>query len=121
MGASLKAGLPPVRSSGYSLLSLVLRALHFERIYFVKLFIRNLPYSVGSQELLEAVSAYGETSRCEVALDRETGSSRGFAWVDFVHQREGMHALSQLNESEWRGRVIYAQEARPQPQRLTYE
>ncbi len=79
----------------------------------LKLFIGGVSYDASEDELREIFSAHGELKEVHIATDRETGRSRGFAFVTFSNKKEGMSAIKDLNGSEIRSRKITVQESKP--------
>lgn len=71
-----------------------------------KLFIRNLPFDLGEPALLEIFAAYGEVERLHIGRNRDTGLSRGFAFVEMPNDSEAQTALACLNGAEIGGRTI---------------
>ena len=78
-----------------------------------KLFVGSLPWSVDDSALQEAFSAHGTVVSAKVIKDRETGRSRGFGFVEMENSTEAQSAISALNDSEFRGRIIVVNEAKP--------
>ncbi len=78
-----------------------------------RLYVGNLPYSAREEALRELFSRYGEVQRVDVATDRETGRSRGFAFVDMATDAEADAAIAGLSGYEMDGRPLTVQEARP--------
>lgn len=78
-----------------------------------KLYVGGLPYSTTDQELEELFSAYGTVSYAKVITDKETNRSRGFGFVEFEDNEEAQKAIKALNESDFGGRKIIVNEARP--------
>jgi RNA recognition motif-containing protein len=79
----------------------------------MNIYVGNLSYSLSDPELREAFAAFGEVSSVKVLVDRETGRSRGFGFVEMPNQSEGEAAISQLNGKELGGRALRVNEARP--------
>jgi RNA recognition motif-containing protein len=79
----------------------------------MNIYIGNLPYSATNDDLQQAFSAYGEVSRANVIMDRETGRSKGFGFVEMNNKAEGEAAIKSLDGSELGGRNIRVNEARP--------
>lgn len=79
----------------------------------LKLFIGGVSYDASEDELREIFSAHGELKEVHIATDRETGRSRGFAFVTFSNKKEGMSAIKDLNGSEIHSRKITVQESKP--------
>jgi len=82
----------------------------------MKLYVGNLPYSVRDEELNAAFSAHGEVISAVVIMDRETGRSKGFGFVEMSDQ-DAKKAMDALNEQDLDGRAIRVSEARPKAPR----
>lgn len=82
-----------------------------------KLFIGNLDYSVTSDDLRQAFSQVGTVVDAVVLMDKMTGRSRGFGFVEMSSDDEAKQAIEKLNGSELKGRKINVNEAKPQVQR----
>ena len=80
------------------------------------IFVGNLSYSVSESELEGAFSAYGPVERASVVRDRETGQSRGFAFVEMTNAGDASKAIVALNGKEMGGRNLNVNEARPREQ-----
>ncbi len=79
------------------------------------LYVGNLPFTTSSEDLQEVFSQHGTVARVQLISDRETGRSRGFA---FVEMSEGAdQAIAQLNGAEFQGRALVVNEARPREER----
>src|SRR4029079_4891477 len=76
-----------------------------------KLFVGNLPYSVTSERLSEAFSQFGTVTSSTVIVDRETGRSRGFAFLEMETDDQGAAAMQAMNGSLLDGRSIAVREA----------
>jgi len=76
-----------------------------------KLFVGNLPYSVTSERLQEAFSQFGTVTSSKVIVDRETGRSRGFAFLEMETDDQGAAAMQAMNGSLLDGRSIAVREA----------
>ncbi len=83
----------------------------------MNIYVGNLPYRISEDELRDAFGAYGEVSRATIIMDRETGRSKGFGFVEMTNDGEGNAAIEGLNESELNGRNIRVNEARPREPR----
>ena len=77
----------------------------------------NLSYGRSEDELREAFGAFGEVSSVKILMDRETGRSRGFGFVEMPNQNEAETAIAQLNGKDVGGRALRINEARPREQR----
>jgi len=78
-----------------------------------RLFVGNLPYSVGESELEEAFSEHGTVVSAVVISDRETGRSRGFGFVEMETSEEAETAKGALDGQEMDGRRLRVNEAQP--------
>lgn len=76
-----------------------------------KLFVGNLPYSVTSERLQEAFSQFGTVASSKVIVDRETGRSRGFAFLEMETDDQGAAAMQAMNGALLDGRSIAVREA----------
>ena len=76
-----------------------------------KLFVGNLPYSVTSERLQEAFSQFGNVTSSKVIVDRETGRSRGFAFLEMETDDQGAAAMQAMNGALLDGRSIAVREA----------
>ena len=70
-----------------------------------KLYVGNFPYSVDETQLREMFSPYGEIQEVALIMDRETGRSKGFAFITFASQQSAEKALA-LNGKEVEGRAL---------------
>jgi cold-inducible RNA-binding protein len=80
------------------------------------IFVGNLSFRTTQDELLAAFSQYGNVERVNIVTDRDSGQSRGFAFVEMSERRDAETAISQLNGAELNGRTMNVNEARPKPQ-----
>ena len=77
----------------------------------IKLFIARLSFDVNEDELRNHFSTHGEITECSIAKDRDTGKSRGFAFVKYASRKAGEKAIKELDGSEIHGRKISVQES----------
>jgi cold-inducible RNA-binding protein len=82
-----------------------------------KLYVSNLPYKINSDSLGELFAQAGAVASAEVVLDRESGRSRGFGFVEFDNDAEADAAIEMFNEQEIEGRKLIVNEARPREER----
>ena len=82
-----------------------------------KLYVGNLAYSVRDQDLQDAFSEYGAVASAKVMMDRETGRSKGFGFVEMSNDAEAQAAINGLNGQPVAGRAIVVNEARPREER----
>ena len=83
----------------------------------MNIYVGNLSYGMSEGELRDAFAAFGEVSSVKILMDRETGRSRGFGFVEMPNQSEGEAAVSNLNGKELDGRALRVNEARPRERR----
>ncbi|MGH9488559.1 MAG: RNA recognition motif domain-containing protein [Terriglobales bacterium] len=81
------------------------------------IFVGNLSFSATEEELRALFANYGAVSRVSIMMDRETGRSRGFAFVEMAHDEEAVSAIAGVNGSSLGGRTLNVNEARPRPER----
>jgi RNA recognition motif-containing protein len=82
-----------------------------------KLYVGNLPYSATEQSLREAFSASGTVDSVSVITDRDTGQSKGFAFVEMATDSEAQAATQAMNGKMLDGRQIKVNEAKPRESR----
>ena len=82
-----------------------------------KLYVGGLPYSVTDQKLEEIFSAHGTVASARVITDKLTGQSRGFGFVEMDSGNEAQSAISGLNGTQYDGRSLVVNEAKPQTNR----
>ena len=83
----------------------------------MNIFVGNLAYGVTDNELRQAFEAHGAVSSASVILDKFTGKSRGFGFVEMPNQSEATAAISALNGFNLGGRTIRVNEAQPREDR----
>jgi len=81
----------------------------------MNIYIGSLSTSTNSEDLRKAFEAYGKVDDVKIIMDRYTGESRGFAFVEMPIKAEAVAAIDGLNGSELTGRTIVVNEARPRP------
>ncbi len=84
-----------------------------------KLYVGGLPYSVTDGQLQELFSAHGSVESAKVIADKFTGQSRGFGFVEMGSGSEAQAAISALNGTQYEGRTLVVNEAKPQTSRNT--
>ena len=77
------------------------------------IYVGNLSFRATEEEVREAFSRFGQVSKVSIITDRETGRSRGFAFVEMPSPDEAKSAIEGLNQQEVAGRRISCNEARP--------
>ena len=81
------------------------------------IFVGNLSFNTSEDELRQIFETYGQVERVSILTDRETGRSRGFGFVEMTNPEEGEKAIAGLNGSQFGGRTINVNEARPKADR----
>src|SRR5689334_22715749 len=82
-----------------------------------KLYVGNLSYNIRDDELHQAFSQYGSVTSAKVMMDRETGRSKGFGFVEMGSDPEAQAAINGMNGQPLDGRAIVVNEARPREER----
>ena len=80
-----------------------------------KLYVGNLPYSATAESLREAFAASGTVDTVSLITDRDTGQSKGFAFVEMASEHEAQTATQAMNGKMLDGRQIKVNEAKPKP------
>lgn len=83
----------------------------------MNLYISNLSYNVTDEDLKELFAEYGEILSARVIMDRETGRSRGFGFVELKDDELAKKAIEELNQATYEEKVISISEARPREDR----
>ena len=83
----------------------------------MKLYVGNLSFKTGEQELEALFSSVGEVTSVTLIRDRATGQSRGFGFVEMADAAQGQAACEALNQREFEGRRLNVNEAKPQERR----
>jgi RNA recognition motif-containing protein len=78
-----------------------------------KLYVGNLPYTVRDEDLQQSFSEFGTVSSAKVMMERDTGRSKGFGFVEMGSDAEAQAAISGMNGQSLGGRSITVNEARP--------
>lgn len=78
-----------------------------------KLFVGSLPWAVNDEGLKQAFTPYGKVVSATVVVDRRSGRSKGFGFVEMENDSEAKAAIEALNGSELNGRNIVVNEAKP--------
>lgn len=79
----------------------------------MNIYVGNLNYRVKEADLQKVMEDYGAVSSVKVIMDRETGRSKGFAFVEMEDSNAASKAISELNGSEYMGRTMVVKEAKP--------
>jgi cold-inducible RNA-binding protein len=78
-----------------------------------KLYVGNLPYTVRDEDLQQAFGAFGQVNSAKVMMERDTGRSKGFGFVEMGNDSEAQSAIQGMNGQSLGGRSLVVNEARP--------
>jgi RNA recognition motif-containing protein len=78
-----------------------------------KIYVGNCSFDVTEQQLRDVFSAYGEVNSVSVITDRDTGRSRGFAFIEMSNHGEAQAAINGVNGTEHGGRTLKVNQAKP--------
>jgi RNA recognition motif-containing protein len=88
-------------------------SLHL-KLFFMNIFVGNLNYKLTNESLEQLFSPYGEVTSARIIIDKMSGRSKGFGFVEMPNQESALKAIAALHESEVMGRKMIASEAKPQ-------
>ena len=88
------------------------RIIYFFNFYFMNIYVGNLNYRIRENDLKSLMEQFGEVESIKVVKDRETGRSKGFAFVE-MQDDDAKRAIEELNEKEFEGRQMVVKEALP--------
>ena len=83
----------------------------------MNIYVGNLPYAAGDEDLKELFEQYGSVSDTNVIIDRMSGRSRGFGFVEMSNDEEAAGAIEKLDGYDFMGRRLRVNESRPRPPR----
>lgn len=78
-----------------------------------KVYVGNLPFSTGQEELKEAFSKFGEVTEVSIITDKFSGRSKGFGFVTFAKKEDADKAVSEMDSKDFQGRAIKVSIAKP--------
>ncbi len=79
----------------------------------INIYVGNLNYQSSEESLRELFEEYGTVDSAKIIMDRFTGRSRGFGFVEMPNREEGLRAIEELDSKEFDGRSLRVNEARP--------
>ena len=79
----------------------------------MNIYIGNLNYKVRENDLQQLLAEYGDITSVKVIMDRETGRSKGFSFVEMPDDAAAQQKIKKLNGTEYEGRALVVKEARP--------
>ena len=83
----------------------------------MEIYVGNLPWSCSDQDLVDAFNAYGSVEKASIISDRNSGRSKGFGFVTMNNDDEANQAIEAMNGSDFSGRALKVNEARPREER----
>jgi RNA recognition motif-containing protein len=83
----------------------------------MKLYVGNLPYSMTDADLQSLFEQHGTVLSVQIIIDRDTGRSKGFGFVEMSSSEEGQRAIQALHDQDMNGRKLTVNEARPREDR----
>ena len=86
----------------------------------MSIYVGNLSYEINQEDLNEVFAEYGTVKRVHIPTDRETGSVRGFAFVEMESEVDEDKAIQALDGAEWMGRSLKVNKARPREDRSSF-
>ena len=86
----------------------------------MKIYVGNLSWNADESDLRDAFSAHGEVTSVQIITDRESGRSRGFAFVEMENDAEAQEAISAVNNKEIDARPVKVNEAKPRNEKPRY-
>ncbi|MCH8545799.1 MAG: RNA-binding protein [Cryomorphaceae bacterium] len=86
----------------------------------MKIYVASIPFRSSEDDLREVFETYGEVNSVRIVKDRETQRSRGFGFVEMFNDSEAQSAIDSLHGSDFQGRQLVVNEARPREERPRY-
>lgn len=77
----------------------------------MRLFVGNFPWATTEDELTELFGEFGEINHVQICMDRETGRSRGFGFVEFANRDKALKSIEALDGEDFGGRALHVSEA----------
>lgn len=82
----------------------------------MNIYVGNLSYDATEDDLLRLFSNYGTVERVSIIIDRNTGRSRGFGFVEMTDETQARQAIEELDGTDFQGRSIKVNQAKPKPE-----
>ncbi len=89
-------------------------------IFYMNIFVAKLNFDTQEDSLRDAFEAFGEVSSAKIIMDKFTGRSKGFGFVEMPNDEDANAAINDLNDSELDGRAIVVKKAKPREDRGGY-
>ena len=83
----------------------------------MNIYVGNLAYNISDDDLRDAFQAFGEVESARIIIDRDSGRSKGFGFVEMPDNEQAVAAIDALNGTDLGGRTITVNESRPKPPR----
>ncbi|WP_313216190.1 RNA-binding protein [Soonwooa sp.] len=83
----------------------------------MNIFVSNINYATKEEQLLELFQNQGEVTSVKIIMDRETGRSKGFGFVEMPNDAEAKQAIEALNQQDFNGKTLNVSEARPREEK----
>ena len=83
----------------------------------MNIYVGNLPYNLSEEELQSVFEEYGAIEKTTIIMDRESGQSKGFGFIEMTNDEEAERAIEALNGADLKGRSMKVNKARPRPER----
>jgi len=87
------------------------------KLFFMNIFVAKLNYDTVEEDLRSAFEGYGEVESVKIIMDKFTGRSKGFGFVEMPNDDDGYKAIQGLNDTEMDGRTIVVKKAEPRERR----
>lgn len=83
----------------------------------MNIFVSNINYATKEEQLLSLFENHGEVSSAKIIMDRDTGRSKGFGFVEMPNDDEAKAAIEALNQQDFNGKTLNVSEARPREEK----
>lgn len=83
----------------------------------INIYVGNISFKTADEDLKNLFARYGAVDAAKIIVDRATGRSRGFGFVEMPVREDGLRAIEELNTKDFMGRSLRVNEAKPQRQR----
>ncbi len=84
----------------------------------INIYVGNVPFQTSEDQLRELFEQYGQVEQAKIIVDRATGRSKGFGFVEMSERDEGLKAIEELDSKDFMGRTLRVNEARPRKGRF---
>jgi len=84
----------------------------------INIYVGNVPFQTNEDQLKELFEQYGQVEQAKIIVDRATGRSKGFGFVEMSEREGGLKAIEELDSKDFMGRTLRVNEARPRKGRF---